>query len=201
MLLSRSIRRVATAGFRKFSTSGGVGGTVDEAVIPFYALGCNVALQVGGELKSILSKEEMEAMLAGFCASMTNEVPDERKLMSVYGPKLAEILKDRVNKGVNDEKQRGKDFVTKFLLSNSRAVQTPSGLVYSETLAGIGAQPTLASTVTVHYHGTLTDGTVFDSSTQRGEPINFPLGNVIKGWQEGVAMMRVRVRVEPTSPI
>lgn len=43
----------------------------------------------------------------------------------------------------------------------------------------------------VHYHGTLTDGTVFDSSVQRGEPIKFPLRNVIKGWQEGVAMMKV----------
>lgn len=47
------------------------------------------------------------------------------------------------------------------------------------------------STVLVHYHGTLTDGTVFDSSVARGEPIKFPLKNVIKGWQEGVAMMKV----------
>jgi FKBP-type peptidyl-prolyl cis-trans isomerase len=45
--------------------------------------------------------------------------------------------------------------------------------------------------VQVHYHGTLTDGTVFDSSVQRGEPIKFPLRNVIQGWQEGVAMMKV----------
>jgi len=58
------------------------------------------------------------------------------------------------------------------------------------TFAGVGEQPTAASTVTVHYHGTLTDGTVFDSSVDRGEPIKFPLRNVIKGWQEGVAMMR-----------
>jgi FKBP-type peptidyl-prolyl cis-trans isomerase FkpA/FKBP-type peptidyl-prolyl cis-trans isomerase FklB len=43
----------------------------------------------------------------------------------------------------------------------------------------------------VHYHGTLIDGTVFDSSVQRGEPIKFPLRNVIKGWQEGVSMMKV----------
>ena len=51
-------------------------------------------------------------------------------------------------------------------------------------------QPTLDSTVVVHYHGTLIDGTVFDSSVNRGEPIKFPLRNVIKGWQEGVAMMK-----------
>eukprot|EP00605_Chrysophyceae_sp_TOSAG23-4_P000225 GSChrysophyteH1.ASY1.ANO1.262.1 assembled CDS len=69
-------------------------------------------------------------------------------------------------------------------------MQTPSGLVYSEIIAGIGAQPTADSTVLVHYHGTLTDGTVFDSSVDRGEPIKFPLKNVIAGWQEGVALMR-----------
>jgi FKBP-type peptidyl-prolyl cis-trans isomerase FkpA/FKBP-type peptidyl-prolyl cis-trans isomerase FklB len=48
----------------------------------------------------------------------------------------------------------------------------------------------LESTVLVHYHGTLTDGTVFDSSIARGEPIKFPLRNVIKGWQEGVSLMK-----------
>ena len=52
-------------------------------------------------------------------------------------------------------------------------------------------QDTLASTVRVHYHGTLVDGTVFDSSKERGEPLEFPLRNVIKGWQEGVALMKV----------
>jgi FKBP-type peptidyl-prolyl cis-trans isomerase FkpA len=53
-----------------------------------------------------------------------------------------------------------------------------------------GYQATLESTVEVHYHGTLIDGTVFDSSVNRGEPIKFPLSNVIRGWQEGVAMMK-----------
>ena len=52
-------------------------------------------------------------------------------------------------------------------------------------------QATLDSTVLVHYHGTTTDGRVFDSSVQRGEPIKFPLRNVIQGWQEGVSMMKV----------
>lgn len=53
------------------------------------------------------------------------------------------------------------------------------------------AQPTSASTVLVHYHGTFTNGKVFDSSVDRGEPIEFPLKNVIAGWQEGVAKMKV----------
>jgi FKBP-type peptidyl-prolyl cis-trans isomerase FklB len=56
---------------------------------------------------------------------------------------------------------------------------------------GNGEKPTAESTVKVHYHGTLIDGTVFDSSVERGEPIEFPLVNVIKGWTEGVQLMPV----------
>jgi FKBP-type peptidyl-prolyl cis-trans isomerase len=132
----------------------------------------------------------MKIMLSGFADSMSDETVDEVGTLSKYGPGLNEILGKRAADAIGNEKNKGKDFVVKYLLSNPRAVQTPSGLIYNEMIAGVGAQATLASTVLVHYHGTLTDGTVFDSSKQRGEPIKFPLKNVIKGWQEGVAMMR-----------
>ncbi len=65
---------------------------------------------------------------------------------------------------------------------------------------GIGRQATSESTVLVHYHGTLADGTVFDSSVERNEPIKFPLQNVIRGWQEGVAMMKVGGAAKLTCP-
>ena len=65
-----------------------------------------------------------------------------------------------------------------------------SGLVYLPTREGTGASPAVDSTVEVHYHGTLTDGTVFDSSVDRGQTISFPLGGVIKGWQEGLQLMK-----------
>ena len=55
---------------------------------------------------------------------------------------------------------------------------------------GTGASPSTSNTVEVHYHGTLTDGTVFDSSVERGQTIVFPLGGVIKGWQEGLKLMK-----------
>lgn len=67
---------------------------------------------------------------------------------------------------------------------------TASGLQYELVKAGTGKQPELSSTVKVHYHGTLIDGTVFDSSIDRGEPISFPLTGVIKGWQEGLQLMK-----------
>lgn len=76
---------------------------------------------------------------------------------------------------------------------SSGAVKTESGLVYLITKQGTGAQAKAGDTVSVHYTGTLTDGTKFDSSRDRGEPIEFPLGagRVIKGWDEGIARMKV----------
>ena len=68
---------------------------------------------------------------------------------------------------------------------------TASGLKYEVLKMGTGAKPTLADNVTVHYRGELTDGKVFDSSYDRGAPATFPLGGVVKGWQEGVQLMPV----------
>ncbi|WP_454440131.1 FKBP-type peptidyl-prolyl cis-trans isomerase [Vibrio bathopelagicus] len=80
-----------------------------------------------------------------------------------------------------------------FLIENGTkegVVTTESGLQYLVLEEGTGTEhPTKNSKVTVHYHGTLLDGTVFDSSVERGEPISFALKQVIKGWQEGLTYM------------
>ena len=72
-------------------------------------------------------------------------------------------------------------------------MKTPSGLEYTETEAGTGEQAVAGKTVSVHYTGKLTNGKVFDSSYSRAEPITFALGTgrVIKGWDEGIALMKV----------
>ena len=67
----------------------------------------------------------------------------------------------------------------------------PSGLQYEVITMGDGIKPTAAQKVTCHYHGTLTDGTVFDSSVLRGQPASFPLNRVITGWTEGLQLMPV----------
>lgn len=81
----------------------------------------------------------------------------------------------------------------KWLADNARkpgVVTLPSGLQYQVLQEGNGKKPTAADTVRCHYEGMLVDGTLFDSSIKRGEPAEFPLGGVIKGWTEGLQLMQ-----------
>jgi peptidylprolyl isomerase len=83
----------------------------------------------------------------------------------------------------------GKDFLAKNK-ANQDVIQTASGLQYQVLQKGEGSKhPSASTTVKVHYHGTLLDGTIFDSSVDRGQPISFSLNQVIKGWTEGVQLM------------
>ncbi|HVS19764.1 MAG TPA: FKBP-type peptidyl-prolyl cis-trans isomerase [Planctomycetota bacterium] len=86
--------------------------------------------------------------------------------------------------------------------ADTEIVTTPSGLKYSVLKEGSGRRPKVGSNVSVHYTGWLTDGTVFDSSVQRGQPFDFTLGQgaVIKGWDEGVALMQKGSRLKLTIP-
>lgn len=74
--------------------------------------------------------------------------------------------------------------------TEGKYVQTPTGLKYTVVKEGTGATPKATDVVTVHYTGRLTDGTVFDSSVERGEPASFPLNRVIQGWTEGLQTMK-----------
>jgi FKBP-type peptidyl-prolyl cis-trans isomerase FklB len=111
------------------------------------------------------------------------EGADAQKIIQAYFAKLQ--AKD------NEEKiEAGK----KFLEENSKrdeVITLESGLQYEVLKAGEGAKPTPNDQVTTHYHGTLIDGTVFDSSVDRGEPATFPVSGVIKGWTEALQLMSV----------
>jgi len=90
-----------------------------------------------------------------------------------------------------------------YLAENSKkegVITTDSGLQYKSLIAGDGAKPVSSDRVKVHYRGTLIDGTVFDSSYDRGEPIVFPVTGVIAGWVEGLQLMQVGSKFELTIP-
>lgn len=98
------------------------------------------------------------------------------KLTQMRNDKSAENLKS------------GQDFLAENK-TKPGVTELPSGLQYEILNEGSGAKPSATDTVKCHYHGTLIDGTVFDSSVQRGQPAKFPLNMVIKGWTEGVQLM------------
>lgn len=161
--------------------------------MPFYALGTNLAMQVGGQgnLKTLLDEGEMDIVLEAFCATLKGTATqDPRTILGTYGQDLNKLLQERTSQIVERVKADGEQYIANFLDCNPEATKTDSGLVYYEMTEGGGQSPEPTSTVEVHYHGTLTDGTVFDSSVDRGQTISFPLNGVIKGWQEGLAMMK-----------
>lgn len=180
--------RLPSSLVRHMATSPGM--PFDDAKMPFYALGVNVARQVGSQIKELIDDDELEIMLQGFGDTMRGSSQDSNAILSKYAMSLNQIIAERSNSILDRTKKAGADYITNFLDCNEEAIQTESGLVYYPIVEGSGKQPTVQSTVEVHYHGTLTDGTVFDSSVQRGQTISFPLSNVIKGWQEGLAMMK-----------
>ena len=89
---------------------------------------------------------------------------------------------------IKDNKTLGREFLEQNA-KNDSVVQTTSGLQYMVLKEGTGAKPGPTDKVTVHYTGKLLDGTVFDSSVERGEPATFPLDQVIPGWTEGLQLM------------
>lgn len=84
--------------------------------------------------------------------------------------------------------------------SRPKVTTTPSGLRYEILREGSGPRPGPTDVVKVHYHGTTLDGKVFDSSVERGRPTTFPLNRVIKGWTEGLQLMRVGAKYRFTIP-
>ena len=103
---------------------------------------------------------------------------------------IADKLFQSKNEKASANLKAGQD----FLEANKKKpgiVELPSGLQYELITNGTGQKPIASNKVTCHYHGTLIDGTVFDSSVKRGQPATFPLNMVIKGWTEGLQLMSV----------
>jgi len=151
----------------------------------FYALG----LAVSQNLAPFgMSPAEFEMVQAGLRDGVLGNPP--RVDLPTYGPKIQELQRSRGAVVAAAEKKAGETVVAKAA-AEPGAIKTPSGAVVTMLRPGTGPSPKPTEKVKVHYHGTLTDGTVFDSSVQRGEPITFPLNGVIKCWTEGLQQMKV----------
>ena len=149
-----------------------------------YSLGTLVAGQLANDFDNL----NLEAFVEGFNAAYLGQktlVNEQQAVTAVkdYQQKMAASKFEGALK--NSEA---------YLAENAQkggVVVTDSGLQYQVLLEGEGAMPAATDTVTVHYHGTTMDGSVFDSSVERGEPTQFPLNGVIAGWTEGVQLMRI----------
>lgn len=101
---------------------------------------------------------------------------------------IADILASKNKEKAEANQKAGEAFLEENKTKEG-VVTLPSGLQYLVLNEGTGPKPLASSRVTCHYHGTLIDGRIFDSSVQRGQPATFPLNQVIKGWTEGVQLM------------
>jgi FKBP-type peptidyl-prolyl cis-trans isomerase FkpA len=159
-----------------------------------YALGLMMGRNIG---VFNLSPEELELVKAGLVDSVNKKKPAVE--LETYGPKLDALARSRATAAAQAEKGKAKTVVDEAAREPG-AMKLPSGMVIRTLKPGTGASPLASDQVKVHYTGTLTDGTVFDSSVKRNEPATFPLAGVIKCWTEGLQKMKVGEKAKLTCP-
>jgi len=154
-----------------------------------YSIGVSIGKNLKDQKVEITTDILVKGLLDAYTGAKTQLTEKE------MGDVLTQFQQEIMAKAQEEAAKKGGENKTKgekFLADNKNkpgVKSTPSGLQYSVITEGTGPKPTASSTVKVHYTGKLIDGTTFDSSVDRGEPVEFPLNGVIKGWTEGVQLM------------
>jgi FKBP-type peptidyl-prolyl cis-trans isomerase FkpA len=162
------------------------------------ALGAAIGQQAAQSVKALnLSPAELETLKKGLAGSLAGQKPEYT--LEQYGPILQKRAEAQAATAAAGAKQKSAAF-RDSAAAEAGAVKTPSGLVFKTITPGSGASPKATDTVSVHYHGTLPDGKVFDSSVQRGQPAEFQLNQVIPCWTEGVQRMKVGEKAKLVCP-
>lgn len=168
--------------------SAGTAGAADPSTDDqktMYALGMIISQSLA---PFALSESELDFVRAGMTDGVLKKTP--KVDLPTYGPKVNQVQQARAAAQAETEKKAGAAYIEKAT-KEAGAKKTESGAIVTTIKEGKGEQPKATDTVKVHYHGTLIDGTVFDSSVKRGEPATFPLNQVIKCWTEAVQLMKV----------
>jgi FKBP-type peptidyl-prolyl cis-trans isomerase FkpA len=151
----------------------------------FYSIGASMAAQL--EQVKPIAEAEVDILVQGFRDGINGKT---LAVEQQEGAKFIQaLLQERQTQALAIESVAASEFLAAEAKEKG-ARTTESGLIYREIRAGRGASPSATDKVRVHYHGTLRDGTVFDSSVERNEPAEFPLNKVIACWTEGVALMK-----------
>jgi FKBP-type peptidyl-prolyl cis-trans isomerase len=159
-----------------------------------YALGVNLARQLGDVRPLVENGEELAQVARGLLDTVVGRLTEEGQqvLLGKRGKELNQLITDRASKIKNKMEQDGRDML-KQMEEKEGVIKMDSGVMIDVLEdgpdgPGAGLRATQASTVKVHYHGTLADGTVFDS-TLGSDPVTFPLNGVVPGWRDGVLKM------------
>ena len=153
-----------------------------------YGIGRQMGKQLAG---NPLDRVDIDAVAAGLRSAFNDEeseIPAE-ELKAAF-EEMNELLQQRQAEEAKAFTAEGEKFLAENAARDEVTV-TESGLQFEVLAEGDGDKPLAASTVRTHYHGTLIDGSVFDSSYERGEPAEFPVNGVIAGWTEALQMMPV----------
>ena len=171
---------------------------LSEDVLIYETIGIMFA-QGSGLGKMQFTEEQIDHIISGMKKGFSmKEMPPEhsavqQKVQAVMMKKMQvarQAEQAEMSKAAAGNKTKGKEFLA--LLSKQEGVKKdPSGFYYEILKTGEGPSPTMDNTVRLHYHGTLIDGTVFDSSVERGQPASFPMNGVIKGFSGGLTKTQV----------